>query len=140
MSLFQNNIFIIEYNNWGKRMAKLIVIIDDEQDLVEYLQEILESLELGIEVIVALGGIDGIEKVQQNINELDLVFIDMMMPDVTGMVVYEKIRELSSNLKVIFMSGFPLAELSNDKYVFFLHKKFNITDVKNILEKITQVE
>ena len=121
-------------------MTKLVLIIDDEQDLVEYLQEILESLELEIEVGVAFGGIEGIEKVQQNINELDLVFIDMMMPDVTGMAVYEKIRELSSNLKVIFMSGFPLAELSNDPYVFFLHKKFSISDVENVLEKIAQVE
>ena len=121
-------------------MAKLILIIDDEQELVEYLQEVLESLELGVEVIVAYGGIEGIEKIQQNINELDLIFIDMMMPDITGIAVYEKIRELSNDLKVIFMSGFPLAELSNDPYVFFLHKKFSINDVKNVLEKIAQVK
>ena len=121
-------------------MAKLVLIIDDEQELVEYLQEILESLELDIEVIIALGGIEGIEKIEKNINELDLVFIDMMMPDVTGMVVYEKVRELSPDLKVIFMSGFPLAELSNDKYVFFLHKRFGINDVENVLEKISQVD
>jgi len=121
-------------------MAKLVLIIDDEQELVEYLQEILESLELGIEVIVALGGVEGIEKVEKNIDELDLVFVDMMMPDVNGMVVYEKIRELSNDLRVIFMSGFPLAELSNDPYVFFLHKRFGINDVENVLEKISQVE
>jgi CheY-like chemotaxis protein len=121
-------------------MAKLVLIIDDEQELVEYLQEILESLELDIEVIVAFGGIEGIGKIKQHIDELDLVFIDMMMPDADGMTVYEKIRELSNDLKVIFMSGFPLAELSNDPYVFFLHKKFGINDVENILEKISQVE
>lgn len=125
---------------WRKGMAKLVLIIDDEQELVEYLQEILESLELGIEVIVALGGVEGIEKVEKNIDELDLVFVDMMMPDVNGMVVYEKIRELSNDLRVIFMSGFPLAELSNDPYVFFLHKRFGINDVENVLEKISQVE
>lgn len=121
-------------------MTKLVLIIDDERDLVEYLQEILESLELDIEVIVAFGGIEGIEKIEKNINELELVFIDMMMPDINGMEVYEKIRELSNDLKVIFMSGFPLAELSNDPYVFFLHKRFGIDNVENILEKISQVE
>jgi len=121
-------------------MTKLVLIIDDEQDLVEYLQEILESLELGIEVIIAHGGIEGIEKIEKNIDSLNLVFIDMMMPDINGMAVYEKIRELSDNLKVIFMSGFPLAELSNDKYVFFLHKRFGINDVENVLEKISQVD
>jgi CheY-like chemotaxis protein len=90
------NRFIVEYNElsgWRKEMTKLVLIIDDEQELVEYLQEILESLELGIDVIVAYGGIEGIEKVEQNIDELDLVFIDMMMPDINGMAVYEKIRE-----------------------------------------------
>lgn len=121
-------------------MAKLVLIIDDEQELVKYLQEILESLKLDIEVIVAFGGIEGIEKIKQNIEELDLIFIDMMMPDINGMAVYEKIRELSNDLKVIFMSGFPLAELSNDPFVFFLHKRFGINDVENILEKISQVE
>jgi CheY-like chemotaxis protein len=121
-------------------MAKLILIIDDEQELVEYLQEILESLELGIEVIVAFGGEEGIDQVKKHIDDLDLVFVDMMMPDVNGMVVYEKIRKLSNDLKVIFMSGFPLAELSNDPFVFFLHKRFGINDVENVLEKISQVE
>jgi CheY-like chemotaxis protein len=137
------NRFIVEYNElsgWRKEMTKLVLIIDDEQELVEYLQEILESLELGIDVIVAYGGIEGIEKVEQNIDELDLVFIDMMMPDINGMAVYEKIRELSSDLKVIFMSGFPLAELSNDPFVFFLHKRFGLNDVENILEKISLIE
>jgi CheY-like chemotaxis protein len=121
-------------------MFKLILIIDDEPELVEYLQELLESFEWNIEVLVAYGGIDGIEKIKKNLNELDLVFVDMMMPDLDGMAVYEKIRELSNDLKVIFMSGFPLAELSNDEHVFFLHKKFNIDDIERILEKISKIK
>jgi hypothetical protein len=38
------------------------------------------------------------------------------------------------------MSGFPLAELSNDPFVFFLHKRFGLNDVENILEKISLIE
>lgn len=119
-------------------MAKLVLIIDDEEDLIEYLQELIETLDLNIDVIFATGGQAGIDKVKENLNDLELVFLDMIMPDVSGLQVYQEIRELSDDLKIIFMSGFPLSELSTDENVYFLEKPFDLEQIERVLEKISQ--
>jgi len=117
-------------------MHKLALIVDDEHDLIEYLKEILESLELEIEVIVADNGLGGIKKIEENIDDLDVVFLDMRMPDVDGIDVYNKSRKLSSELPIVFMSGGPLAELSEDLNVYFLPKPFTFEDIELIIEKL----
>jgi len=117
-------------------MHKLALIVDDDHDLIEYLKEILESLELEIEVIVADNGLDGIKKIEENIDNLDIVFLDMRMSDVNGIVVYNKSRKFSCVLPIVFMSGGPLAELSEDLNVYFLPKPFTFEDIELIIEKL----
>jgi len=117
-------------------MSKLALIIDDENDLIDFLKEILETLEIEIEVIVADSGLEGIKKIEENINELDLVFLDMRMEGADGITVYNKARELSDDLPIVFMSGHPLAELSEDPNVYFLPKPFIYEDVEIIVERL----
>jgi len=117
-------------------MYKLALIVDDEPVLVTFLQEVLESLELEIEVIVAENGTEGIKKIEENIDKLDMVFLDMRMAHVDGIAVYNKARTLSEDLTIVFMSGHPLAELSTDPNVYFLPKPFTDDDIKLIIEKL----
>jgi len=117
-------------------MHKLALIVDNEHELIAYLKEILESLEIKIEVIIADSGLRGIEQIKKNIDDLDVVFLDMRMPDVDGIDVYNKSRKLSSELPIVFMSGGPLAELSEDLNVYFLPKPFTFEDIELIIEKL----
>ena len=117
-------------------MRKLALVVDNECDLVDYLKEILESLDTKIEVITTNSGLDGIKKIKENIETLDMVFLDMKMDDVDGIFVYNKARELSIELPIIFMSGYPLAELSEDLNVYFLPKPFTYEDVELVVEKL----
>ena len=118
-------------------MAKLVLIVDDENDLIEYLKEIIESLDLGIEVIFATGGDEAVKLVKENLGDLDLIFLDMKMEDKHGLVVYEEVRELSDDVIIVFMSGDPLAELSSDPNVYFLPKPFTYDDIELLMEKIS---
>lgn len=119
-------------------MGKLALIVDDERDLIDFLKEILESLEIEIQVIIADSGLEGIKKIEENINNLDMVFLDMRMADADGISVYNKARELSEDLTIIFMSGHPLAELSEDPNVYFLPKPFMYEDIELLIEKINE--
>jgi len=79
------------YERRGK-MAKKILIVDDDPDLVEAVSTILESK--GYEVAAAYGGIEGLEKAKTE--NPDLIVLDVMMPDKDG---YQVCKELKGDPK-----------------------------------------
>lgn len=69
-------------------MAKRILIIDDDPDLVEAISMILKSKHY--EVIVAYGGVEGLEKTKTE--KPDLIVLDVMMPDKDGYTVCKELK------------------------------------------------
>ncbi len=80
-----------------------ILIVDDELAILQMLQATLESY--GYKVITAEGGAAAITLFEQRNAEIDLVIVDMMMPDVDGTQVMQKFREIRTDLKIIASSG-----------------------------------
>jgi two-component system alkaline phosphatase synthesis response regulator PhoP len=73
-------------------MAKKILLVDDDPDLVEAVSTILESK--GYAVAAAYGGVEGLKKVKTE--NPDLIVLDVMMPDKDG---YEVCKELKADKK-----------------------------------------
>ena len=69
-------------------MAKKILVIDDDPDLVETVSIILKSKKY--EVIAAYGGIEGLEKAKKE--NPDLIVLDVMMPDKDGYTVCKELK------------------------------------------------
>ena len=69
-------------------MAKKILLIDDDPDLVEAVSIILKSKKH--EVIAAYGGIEGLEKAKKE--NPDLIVLDVMMPDKDGYTVCKELK------------------------------------------------
>ena len=67
---------------------KLVVCIEDEQEMIDLVRLILGRR--GLEVEGANGGLEGLEKVQQK--KPDLVLLDLMMPDMDGWEVYQRMK------------------------------------------------
>ena len=86
-------------------MGKKILIIDDDEDILEFLE--MEISELGFEVHAASGGKEGIQK----FNKVDpnLVLCDYVMPDVGGLEVLTKIRG-KGRTPVLILSGHMSSE------------------------------
>lgn len=68
-------------------MATKILVVDDEKDIVEFIQYNLEKE--GFEVITAHNGNEALEAIKE---KPDLVVLDVMMPGIDGYEVCEKIR------------------------------------------------
>ena len=81
--------------------AKTILIIDDEEEACEFIKSFLE--ERGYSVIIALNGHSGIESIKNN--KPALVFLDMRMPDITGLEVLSKLKEDNITAKIILMTA-----------------------------------
>jgi two-component system, OmpR family, alkaline phosphatase synthesis response regulator PhoP len=79
-----------------------ILLVDNENDIVEFLQYNLEKE--GFEVIPAFDGIEALEKIKQ---KPDLIILDIMMPKLDGFEVYKKIRENNQfkDIPIIFLTA-----------------------------------
>ncbi|MFO7558854.1 MAG: PAS domain S-box protein [Desulfobacterales bacterium] len=83
--------------------TETILLIDDETIVIDVCRSMLK--ELGYEVIVARGGKAAIEIYAGKKENISLVILDIIMPDMDGEKVFDKIREINPRAKVLLSSG-----------------------------------
>jgi excisionase family DNA binding protein len=120
----------------GKRKA---LIVDDDKDLVELIQETLDS-DGRFEVRSANNGFDAGMMVKDY--RPDIIILDVMLPDINGKEVCQRVRSDSSldDVKIICISGMVeqdrIHELQEAGANDFLQKPF---DVETLLERICKM-
>lgn len=84
-------------------MAKKILVVDDEPDMVEWLTTFFEDN--GYETIFAKDGFDGFEKAKNE--SPDLITLDITMDKESGVKMYRKLHESekTKNIPVIMLTG-----------------------------------
>jgi two-component system cell cycle sensor histidine kinase/response regulator CckA len=83
-----------------------ILVVDDEAYILDANKSMLG--ELGYEVLLAEGGEDAIRLFTENKDRIDLLLLDMIMPDLSGEVVYERVKSLRPDVRVILSSGYSV--------------------------------
>lgn len=81
-----------------------ILVVDDEEILREILGESLR--EEGFEVLLASDGYEALSVYQQYQDKISLVITDLGMPNMGGEQLFEKLKELNPDIKVIVSSGY----------------------------------
>jgi CheY-like chemotaxis protein len=95
-------------------MKKKILIVDDEPDIVSYLEMVLQDQ--GYETITAGNGNEALEAVRRDLP--DLVTLDITMPEASGTRFYKEMRtdpELSQ-IPVVIVTA--VTGLGGDKYAY----------------------
>lgn len=82
----------------------MILLIDDEQIVRMITAELLDYL--GYEVHLCSDGMEALDFYQENQDEIELVILDMVMPEMRGTVVFQKLKEMNPSVRVLFLSGF----------------------------------
>jgi signal transduction histidine kinase len=82
-------------------MPEKILVVDDEPDIVKVLSKILEVS--GYDVVAAYGGAEGVKAAKET--KPELVLLDYMMPDLTGLDVLKEIKEFSDEIYVVMVTG-----------------------------------
>ncbi|MCP4472247.1 MAG: response regulator [Gammaproteobacteria bacterium] len=113
-----------------------VLIIDDSHDLADGLGMVLE--EEGFQVTLAYNGCDGIEAFEAG--RFDVAFIDVKMPDISGVEVFHKIRKKDPELRIIMMTGYRVKQLLEEVVgngdVEILRKPLEIGRVLEVLAQI----
>jgi DNA-binding NtrC family response regulator len=88
---------------------KKILVLDDEVDILEILNDLLDSE--GYKVTTFSNGHDALEKVK--VEKFDLIISDIKMPVMNGVDFFKKCKEFNNYKNFIFITGY--AELSKDE-------------------------
>ncbi|PKQ62297.1 hypothetical protein BZG02_13370 [Labilibaculum filiforme] len=86
-----------------------ILIVEDEEDVTFYLSIVLK--ELCRDILFAKNGADAIELAQKNA-DIDLILMDINMPEMDGFEATKRIREFNKNIPIIAQTAYAL---SHDK-------------------------
>jgi CheY-like chemotaxis protein len=84
--------------------TECILIAEDNEDLREAARETL--LSLGYRVIAAGDGEEAVRAFEAHAKEIDLVFVDVVLPRLNGPEVYLKMAALKPDISVIFTTGY----------------------------------
>lgn len=115
-----------------------ILLIDDEQAIREVSKEILN--EIGYDVIVAENGKEGLQLYQANSDKVDLIILDIIMPEVSGIETFKSLRRLNKDVKVLLASGYSITEqtreMLKDGNCQFIAKPFNMRILSRRIHEI----
>ena len=118
--------------------AKYILVIDDEEMLRDVLKEVLSMV--GLSAMFAGSGAEGLELFRQNRDKINLVLLDVLMPEMGGVETYKAIYEIDDRMKFLFMRGFPdnealaIRELTGD--FAFIKKPFSVQEIISTIKKM----
>lgn len=110
-----------------------ILMIDDEDLLLTMGETILSSY--GYRVLTANSGQKALDLFYRCSKEIDLVITDLVMPQMSGREVVEKLREHTPEVKILCASGF--IRNGNDDEDRYLQKPFTSQDLLRKVKQIT---
>lgn len=83
-----------------------VLLIDDEEMILKVASRLLEAL--GYKVVTARGGQAGLKAYQELMDQVDLVLLDMIMPDMGGGEVFDRLKEMNPGVRVLLSSGYAV--------------------------------
>nr|HID59149.1 response regulator [Desulfobacterales bacterium] len=123
------------------RDTETILLVDDEQMILDVGKELLEAL--GYTVIPARNGKEAVEIYTKNSKEIDIVILDMIMPDMGGRETFDRLKGINPEIRVLLASGYSIngeaTEIMERGCNGFIQKPFNLSQlsqkVREILDK-----
>ena len=125
-------------------MKKRVLIIDDEPDVVAYLQTVLEANDYEVRHIGdALQGLDNVREFKP-----DLICLDIMMPRETGLSFYQRLRRHKKfeRIPVMIISGaspdgeFDVKSFVTDENIsppdYYMEKPIDVDNFIDQVEKL----
>ncbi|MBW2367353.1 MAG: response regulator [Deltaproteobacteria bacterium] len=115
-----------------------ILMIDDDPMILDVGKKLLERL--GYQVFTATSGKSGLDIYSQRQSEIDLVILDMIMPDMSGNDTCKQLRAIDDHVKVILSSGYSLngqaAGLMKDGCNGVIQKPFTVRELSHKVREI----
>lgn len=115
----------------------VVLLVDDDARVRAVTKAVL--VELGFEVRSASNGSEAIAIYESEADAIDVVLLDMTMPDLSGEQVFERLRQIRSDAAIILCSGYhepkSLSRLTLEHGAMFLQKPFSFEQLRCVLRE-----
>jgi len=115
-----------------------ILLVDDEEMVAEVGTKMLQKL--GYRVMLAESGRKAIQKFEKLHNRIDLVILDMIMPEMGGSETFDHLKAIAPDIKVLLSSGYSLdgqaSQIMKRGCNGFIQKPFNL---KHFSQKVREI-
>ncbi len=116
-------------------MKPAILIVEDDDTMRETLSDVLRKR--GYEIYTEARGHDAISTIKKNM--IDLILLDMKLPDVDGLDVLKKIKEIDTDILVIIMTAYSdiktaVSAMKLGAY-HYINKPFELDELNLLIEK-----
>lgn len=116
-----------------------VLLVEDESDVRALLSYVLQGR--GYTVLEAANGLEALQVIEsQGERAIDLVVSDVVMPQMSGKVLRERLLAENPHLKVLLISGYTADELVHqgisDMGIFLLHKPFTPDELVHKVQEL----
>jgi len=116
-------------------MKPSVLIVDDDVVMQETLSDVLRKR--GYETFSSGSGSGALSTIKKNV--IDLILLDMKLPDIDGLEVLKKIKEFDTEILVIMMTAFSdvhtaVSAMKSGAYDY-INKPFELEELKLLIEK-----
>ena len=112
-----------------------ILLVDDQEPVREVAKDMLEAL--GYEVITAADGLEGISRYRELWREIDLVILDMVMPNLSGGDCFRRMKEINPKARVVLSSGYSMdgaiQDVMNEGILAFIQKPYRLEELSRVV-------
>jgi CheY-like chemotaxis protein len=118
--------------------CETVLFVDDEEAIVNLGKTFLEKL--GYQAVLARNGKEAVTVFRQHRQEISLVVLDLILPDMGGKAVFSELRKIRPDVKVLVSTGFNVDEdfeaILNQGCHGFLQKPFSMHRFSQTIRKI----
>jgi two-component system cell cycle sensor histidine kinase/response regulator CckA len=120
------------------RGAGTLLVVDDEEAVLKVARLMLEKL--GYRVLAASSSKEAMDLFTSNKENIDMVILDMIMPDMGGGLLYEKLKGIDPGVKALLSSGYSIdgqaMEILNKGCSGFIQKPFTLANLSRKVRDI----
>ncbi len=118
--------------------GELILVVDDENSILEVTKATLETY--NYQVITARDGIEAIAVYAQNLNAINVIIMDIMMPAMNGKTAIRTLKKINPEIKIIAISGLfssqeIIAEIDNNISAY-IAKPYSNEELLNTINRV----
>ncbi|MCP4113142.1 MAG: response regulator [Desulfobacteraceae bacterium] len=115
-----------------------LLLVDDEERIVSVGVQILEKL--GYTALIARSGKEALEIYSKEQDRIDLIVLDMVMPEMGGGECYDRLKQINPDVKIVLSSGYSVKsqakEIMDKGCDGFIQKPFSIIALSHKLRDI----
>ncbi len=117
-----------------------VLLVDDEERILTVGREICKAL--GYSVITSDSGKEAIEIYKEQKNQINLVVLDMIMPEMNGLETFIKLKKINPDIKVLLSTGYSIDEKAQEMLrqgcKGYILKPYSVIDFSHKLREVLE--